>query len=252
MRVSFEARAGEAIAIVGPSRAGKSTLAKLLVGAIQPSAGAVEVDGADLRTWDEEQLGSHIGYLSQEVQLLPGTIAENLSRFDPVMSDEKVVEAARRAQAHNLILSQPNGYQTRIEASGSLLSGGERQRIGLARAFYGDPKILILDEPNANLDQDGDVALARALAGAREAGTTVIVITHRMSLAASCDRVMVLRNGMIEALGPSAVILKQLTGNRGKPPAGAAEDATGRSQVASFGTASQGAVRWGPLKEGTS
>jgi PrtD family type I secretion system ABC transporter len=221
-RVSFEIQPGEAVAIIGPSQAGKSTLAKLLVGAIQPSAGSVELDGANLRTWDEEQLGGHTGYLSQEVQLLPGTIAQNVARFDPATSDAAVVEAAQRAQAHELILSQPDGYQTRVEMAG--LSGGERQRIGLARAFYGDPKILVLDEPNSNLDQEGEAALARALAVARQSGTTVIVITHRLSLAADCDRVMVLRAGIIEAFGPSGNVLKQVTGARGKPAEAAPED----------------------------
>ncbi|MBZ9740680.1 type I secretion system permease/ATPase [Mesorhizobium sp. CO1-1-4] len=252
-RLNFEIREGEAIAVIGPSRAGKSTLARLLVGAVRPSSGVVQIDGADLRTWDQDQLGRHVGYLAQDVQLLPGTIAENLSRFDLALPDDAIVEAAKRAQAHELILSQREGYQTQIGASNGVLSGGERQRIGLARAFYGEPKILVLDEPNANLDQDGELALGRALSDARKAGTTAIVITHRMSLAASCDRVLMLRNGAIEAFGPSADVLKQIAGVKEQPRATRMPEVNDRSRLASFSTVSQGSGRWsGSLNPGRS
>ena len=248
-RLNFEIGAGEGLAIVGPSRAGKSTLARLLVGAIQPSSGMVQLDGADLRTWDEDQLGRAVGYLAQDVQLLPGTIAENISRFDAGATDAMIVEAARRAQVHELILSQRAGYQTRIGSASLALSGGERQRIGLARAFFGNPKILVLDEPNANLDRDGEVALELALAQARQSGTTVVIITHRLSIAAQCDRVLRLRGGAIEAFGPSAEILAPAPGPGGKPKAPAP---TARQiQLGSFSTGSQGSGRWAAsLKSG--
>lgn len=212
-RLSFEIAAGESVAIIGPSRAGKSTLAKLLVGIFPAHSGSVKIDGADLTTWDDEQLGQHIGYLAQDVQLFPGTIAENVSRFDPSADDRQIIEAARRAQVHELILSQREGYETRIGASATL-SGGERQRIGLARALYGNPRILVLDEPNSNLDSEGEAALEKALANARDEKTTVIIITHRLSIAASCDHVLMLRNGSIEALGPSVEVLRKTTADR--------------------------------------
>ena len=243
-RINFEIRAGEAIAIVGPSRAGKSTLARLLVGAIYPSSGTIELDGADLRTWDEAQLGRCVGYLAQDVQLLPGTIAQNLARFDPDAADEAVIDAAKRAQANELILAQRDGYQTTVGASNGALSGGERQRVGLARAFYGNPGILVLDEPNANLDQEGEQALGRALAEARQAGTTVVAVTHRLSLAATCDRVLLLRNGIIEMLGPSTEVLKQLTSGVAPPRPAAPAELNGQAHMQSFSTASQGSGRW--------
>lgn len=205
-RLNFAIQPGEAVAIVGPSGAGKSTLARLLVGAAQPSGGSVRIDGAELRTWDENQLGRHIGYLAQEVELFPGSIADNIARFDANADDAAIVEAARRAEAHELILSLRDGYQTTIAGT---LSGGERQRIGLARAFYGNPRILVLDEPSTHLDGAGETALDAVLAAARAASVTTIVITHRPSIATACDRVMVLRGGVIEAFGPSAEVLRQ-------------------------------------------
>ncbi|MEI9406975.1 type I secretion system permease/ATPase [Mesorhizobium argentiipisi] len=205
-RLSFAIAAGEAVAIVGPSGAGKSTLARLLVGAAQPSGGSVRIDGAELRTWDENQLGRHVGYLAQEVELFPGSIADNIARFDAQADHAAIVEAAKRAEAHELILSLRDGYQTTIAGT---LSGGERQRIGLARAFYGNPRILVLDEPSTHLDGAGETALEAVLAAARAAGVTMVVITHRPSIASACDRVMVLRGGIIEAFGPSAEVLRQ-------------------------------------------
>lgn len=205
-RLSFAIQPGEAVAIVGPSGAGKSTLARLLVGAAQPSGGSVRIDGAELRTWDENQLGRHIGYLAQEVELFPGSVSENIARFDAEPDDAAIVEAAKRAEAHELILSLRDGYQTMVAGT---LSGGERQRIGLARAFYGNPRILVLDEPSTHLDGAGETALEAVLAAAHAAGVTTIVITHRPSIATACDRVMVLRGGVIEAFGPSAEVLRQ-------------------------------------------
>ncbi|TPL84465.1 type I secretion system permease/ATPase [Mesorhizobium sp. B2-3-13] len=208
-RLTFAIGAGEALAIVGPSGAGKSTLARLLVGAAQPTGGSIRIDGADLGTWDESQLGKHIGYLSQEVELFPGSIAQNVARFDPEADDGAIVEAAKRAQVHELILAQRDGYQTMIGPSDRALSGGERQRIGLARAFYGNPRFLVLDEPSSHLDGSGEAALEAVLSAARTAGVTVVAITHQPSIAAACDRVMLLRGGMIEAFGPSGEVLRR-------------------------------------------
>ncbi|MER8753733.1 type I secretion system permease/ATPase [Mesorhizobium sp. M1050] len=221
-RVTFEVAAGETVAIVGPSQAGKSTLARLIVGAIEPHSGAIRIDGGDIRNWDPEELGRHIGYLPQDVELFPGTIAQNIARFEPDAADEKLVQAAQQAQVHDLVLGQRNGYSTVIGPAGVRLSGGERQRIGLARAFYGDPKVLVLDEPNANLDSDGEAALERAISQARSRKTTVLVITHRPSLASKCDRILMLRNGQVEIYGSTKDVLDQLAQRRGQAAAAAA------------------------------
>lgn len=205
--VSFDIQAGERIALIGPSGAGKSCLARLLVGAVLPTSGSICIDDADRSTWDEEQLGEMVGYLAQDIQLLPGTIAENIARFDPQATDESIVTAASRSQVHKLILGLENGYQTRI-GNASVLSGGERQRIGLARAFYGKPRILVLDEPNANLDSEGEAAFEKALKDAQDHAVTVILITHRMSIAATCDRVLVLREGAIIGFGSPVEVLR--------------------------------------------
>jgi len=205
-RLTFTIHAGESVAVVGPSGAGKSTLAKLLVGALQPSGGAVRIDGADLRNWDDSQRGRHVGYLAQAAELFPGTIAQNIARFDAEADDAAIVDAARRAGAHEAIGALRDGYQTQVTAT---LSGGERQRIALARALYGNPRLLVLDEPNTHLDGAGEAALEATLAVARAAGVTMIVITHRPSIAAACDRVMLLRGGVIEAFAPGAEVLRQ-------------------------------------------
>ncbi|TGQ15958.1 MULTISPECIES: type I secretion system permease/ATPase [unclassified Mesorhizobium] len=215
-RLTFEVPAGQVVAVVGPSQAGKSTLARLLVGAIEPRSGAIRVDGGDIRNWNPEELGRQFGYLPQDVELFPGTIAQNISRFEPDACDEKLIQAAQRAHVHELILGQRDGYSTMIGPTGVRLSGGERQRIGLARAFYGDPKILVLDEPNANLDSSGEAALERAITEARVRSTTVLVITHRPSLAAICDRILMLRNGQIEIYGLTSDVLGRLAEQRGQ------------------------------------
>ncbi|TGQ63622.1 type I secretion system permease/ATPase [bacterium M00.F.Ca.ET.162.01.1.1] len=226
-RVTFEVAAGETVAIVGPSQAGKSTLARLIVGAIEPRSGAIRIDGGDIRNWDPEELGRHIGYLPQDVELFPGTIGQNIARFEPDAADEKLVQAAQQAQVHELILGQRDGYSTVIGPTGVRLSGGERQRIGLARAFYGNPKILILDEPNANLDTDGEAALGRAINQARSRKTTVLVITHRPSLASKCDRILMLRNGQVEIYGLTTDVLERLAQRRSQ----AATPAAAQSHV---------------------
>ena len=204
--------------MIGPSRAGKSTLARLIVGAIKPHAGIIRLDGADIQNFDSDQLGRHIGYLSQEVELFPGTIAENISRFDPDADDAAIVRAAELAETHKLILAQKNGYAThdrRRPACG--FRAASASAIGLARAFYGDPKVIILDEPNANLDAEGEQALERAVLQAKQRGTTVMLITHRPSIAAKCDRILMLREGQIEMYGPAQDVLQKLA--QGDAPA---------------------------------
>ena len=252
-RISFSIPPGIVLGIVGPSGAGKSTLARLLVGAIRPRSGVVRIDKADLQNWDPESLGRHIGYLPQDIELLPGTIRQNVSRFSPDAEDQQVIEAAQRAHVHQLIQTMPNGYDTIIGAQGSVLSGGQRQRVGLARAFFGKPSLLVLDEPNANLDADGDRALEAALEEARVSGTTVVIITQRRAIVDKVDALMVLRDGEIEDYGPRDEVLarqqkklaeevarrKQAANlNRDAPPSdGSAPpaDEGGKSPFASFG-----------------
>ena len=208
-RISFSVPAGEFCAVIGASGAGKSTLLRALVGAAEVRSGAVRIDGADIRNWDGEALGRHVGYLAQEVEILPGTIAENIARFSADVDDASVVTAARMAEVHDLVQKLPRGYDTLIGPAGMKLSGGQRQRIGLARAFFGGPKILVLDEPNASLDADGDIALDRALAHAKEAGVTVLLVTQRRQVAERADRILVLRDGAIEDYGPRDAVFKR-------------------------------------------
>jgi PrtD family type I secretion system ABC transporter len=208
-RISAAVPAGACVAVIGPSGAGKSTLMRTLIGAIEPRSGAVRIDGADIRNWDRDRLGRHIGYLSQEVELLPGTVAQNIARFDPDAPGEAIIRAAGRAQVHDLIQKLPNGYDTMIGPAGLRLSGGQRQRVGLARAFFGDPKILILDEPNANRDTEGDKALERALEMARANGITVLIVTQRRQIVEKADRIMVLRDGILEEYGLSEDVFQR-------------------------------------------
>ncbi|HEX5094189.1 MAG TPA: type I secretion system permease/ATPase, partial [Burkholderiales bacterium] len=199
-RVSFEMAAGDSLAIVGPSAAGKSTLARLLVGVWHPLSGSVRLDGADLRTWPRGRLGPHIGYLPQNVEIFAGTVGENIARLGEVDS-VAVIEAATRANAHEMILALPKGYDTPVGEGGTLLSAGQRQRVALARALYGNPRLVVLDEPNSNLDTRGEAALAQALHTLKAEGVTVVVITHRLPLVSVVDRVMVFANGAIQKLG---------------------------------------------------
>lgn len=209
-RVSFAVDPGEALAIVGPSRAGKSTLARLLVGALAPQSGHVRLDGAELGSFSRDDLGRRLGYMPQEVDLLPGSVADNIARFEPGERADSVVDAAKAANAHAAILAIRNGYKAEVGPSGQRLSGGERQRIALARAFYGTPSLLVLDEPNAHLDSEGEQALEQAIEGARQRGAAVVVVTHKPSLAARCDRILILRDGQVEMIGPARDILKRL------------------------------------------
>jgi PrtD family type I secretion system ABC transporter len=207
--VSFALAPGEALGLIGPSAAGKSTLARILVGVWQPTVGHVRLDAADIADWDPRQLGPHIGYLPQDVELFSGTVAENIARFgapDP----ERVVKAARCAGSHELILHLPEGYDTQIGESGSAVSAGQRQRIALARALYGDPALVVLDEPNANLDAEGEEALRGALTRLHDNKQTVIVISHRPSVLAVVDQVMVLRNGRVETIGTREEVLPKM------------------------------------------
>jgi len=172
--------------------------------------GSVRLDGATFEQWDRETLGPNIGYLPQDVTLFDGSIKDNIARLDPQAKDEAIVEASKRAGVHEMILQMPNGYDTVIGNSHFILSGGQVQRIALARALYGDPKLLVLDEPNANLDTDGDKALTAAIAGSRERGNTVIVMTHRPSAIAAVDMILMLRAGQVEEFGPKSEVIKRI------------------------------------------
>ncbi|MCC2612016.1 type I secretion system permease/ATPase [Neorhizobium sp. Rsf11] len=208
-RISATIPAGACVAIIGPSGAGKTTLMRTLIGAIEPRSGAVRIDGADIRNWDPDHLGQYIGYLAQDVELLPGTIAQNIARFDPNASSEAIVRAAQKAQVDDLVLKLPKAYDTMIGPGGFQLSGGQRQRVGLARAFFGKPKILVLDEPNANLDIEGEKALERALAMAKAEAITVLIATQRRSVVETADRIMVMRDGSLEEYGPREEVLRR-------------------------------------------
>jgi ATP-binding cassette subfamily C exporter for protease/lipase len=198
--VSFAIEPGQVIAMIGPSASGKSTLARLLVGVWAPAAGSVRLDGAEVFTWNKEELGPHIGYLPQDIEIFDGTIAENIARFGQIDS-ERVVEAAMRCGMHEHILRLPQGYDTPLGPGGMALSGGQRQRLGLARAIYRDPALIVLDEPNANLDDQGETALLETIKGLKQRGRTVVLITHRMGTLAAVDKVLVMQDGAVRAFG---------------------------------------------------
>ena len=223
--VSFELEPGESLGIIGPSAAGKSTLARLLAGVWKAHSGTVRIDGADVSEWPARTRGLVIGYLPQSVQLLPGTIAENIARFADD-TDEAVVAAAQRTFVHDLILRLPNGYDTEIDERVSALSAGQCQRIAMARALYGEPAVVILDEPNAALDSEGEEALAKILAGLKAAKVTTVVIAHKPSVIAMVDKLLVLRNGVLELFGPTREVLQKVTA-RGVPAVTLVHPATG-------------------------
>jgi PrtD family type I secretion system ABC transporter len=208
--VSFDVAAGETLIVIGPSASGKTTLVKLLVGVWEPQIGSVRVDNCNLQDWNLEELGQHIGYLPQDVELFSGTVKENIARMNKEASDEDVIRAAQLAGVHDMILQLPRSYDTEIGPDGSVLSGGQRQRIGLARAFFGDPKIIVLDEPNSNLDSFGEIALASAIACAKDLGVTVIVITHRTSLISAADKLLAIKDGMVAIFGPRDEVLQKM------------------------------------------
>lgn len=208
----FTLKAGDGLAIVGPSAAGKSSLARALIGLWAPVRGSVRLDGATLDQWDADTLGQSIGYLPQSVELLDGTVAENIARFEPNPSSDKVIAAAQAAGVHDMIVALPQGYETPVGQDGRSLSGGQQQRIGLARALYGDPFLVLLDEPNSNLDAEGDVALSHAILGIRARGGIVVLVAHRPAALNHINYVLVMQNGRMQAVGPRDEILQQITG----------------------------------------
>lgn len=207
--IRFSLEPGECLGVIGPTAAGKSSLARLLVGIWPPQAGAVRLDGADIFSWNRAELGPHIGYLPQEVALLEGSVGRNIARMGEV-DDDAVVTAARLAGVHDMILRLPQGYDTEIGAAGFRLSGGQAQRIALARAFYGTPRLLVLDEPSANLDAEGEAALVAALGHARDLGITCVVIAHRIGTLSGVDKLLLLREGRMAAFGARDEVLAQL------------------------------------------
>lgn len=207
--VNFEVQAGEVVGVIGPSASGKSTLARLLVGVWGPRAGSVRLDGADIYLWNKDELGPHLGYLPQDIELFDGTIAENICRFGPVNS-EKIIQAAQRAGVHDMILRLPNGYDTPLGRGGISLSGGQKQRLGLARAMYDNPAMVVLDEPNSNLDDVGERALLTAIHDLKKRGTTVFLITHRMNVLQAVDKLLVMREGTVAMFGSRQQVLAAL------------------------------------------
>ncbi|EFO1665477.1 type I secretion system permease/ATPase [Escherichia coli] len=207
--VSFSVQPGDVLGIIGPSASGKSTLARLLVGIWPVSEGIVRLDNTDIHQWNKDELGPYIGYLPQDIELFAGSIAENIARFNELDSD-KVIEAAKLAGVHELILHFPNGYDSLIGSGGSGLSGGQKQRIGLARALYGDPSLIVLDEPNSNLDDAGEQALNQAITFLKQRNKTVILITHRTNLLTMTNKLLLLVNGNANAFGPTQQVLQAL------------------------------------------
>lgn len=221
---SFGLQPGEALAVIGNSGAGKTTLGKMLVGSVLPTSGNVRLDLMDLRNWDQRQLGESIGYLPQDVQLFPGTIKNNIGRMRQDATDAQIHRAAVLADVHEMIANLPQGYETIVAADGAPLSGGQKQRIALARAFFGDPRLLVLDEPNSNLDTAGDRALAKAIEHAKESGITVVVITQKPSLLGAVDKIMLLADGNIALFGQREQVLQQLAQRAAQHPS----DGSGR------------------------
>jgi PrtD family type I secretion system ABC transporter len=216
--VSFRLEPGEVLGLIGPTAAGKTTLAALLVGIAKPRVGHVRLDGADMADWASEDLGRHIGYLPQDIELFAGTVRDNIARMGEA-DPESVISAAQLAGVHEMILQLPNAYETEIGEAGAALSGGQRQRIALARSVFGHPRFVVLDEPNASLDAAGEEALINAIVTLKKRGTTLVVITHRPSILRHVDKALVLRTGTVEAFGPPSEVLPTVT--RAQPPTGA-------------------------------
>jgi ATP-binding cassette subfamily C protein len=216
--INFSLQPGDSLAVIGNSGAGKTTLGKMLVGSILPTSGAVRLDLMDLRNWDQRQFGDNIGYLPQDVQLFPGSIKANIARMRDDVDDAEIYRAAILADVHEMIATFPQGYETQVAADGSPLSGGQKQRIALARAFFGDPRMIVLDEPNSNLDASGDAALARALRHAKENRITVIVITQRPSLLRHVDKILLMTNGTVSMFGRRDEVLRALAAHTATHP----------------------------------
>ena len=210
--LSFQIPAGDTVAVIGPSASGKSSLARALLGVWPAISGSIRLDGADISQWDREALGPHIGYLPQTIELFSGTVKENIARFGDIDADE-VVSAAKKAGVHDLILKLPEGYDTQLGSQGVGLSGGQKQRIALARALYGSPKIIVLDEPNSNLDEAGELALAVAIKHCKNLGSTVVIISHRQSILFQVDKILVMAEGQLSMYGPRDAVLQKLRGN---------------------------------------
>jgi len=224
--VNFTLEPGRMLAVIGPSASGKSTLARALVGLWPPAAGQIRLDGARLDQWHPEDLGQHIGYLPPNVELFAGTVRENIARFRAGATDAAVVEAARQAHAHELIMALPNGYETELGAFGTYLSGGQRQRIALARALFGNPALVVLDEPNANLDRAGDEALSAAVDGMRKRGQAIVLVAHRVQAISKADDLLYIDGGVQRAFGPTADVMK-LFQAAGAPPSRRSGDGLG-------------------------
>jgi len=217
--VSFALEAGNGLGIIGPSGSGKSSLVRALVGVWQPVRGKVRLDGAALDQWSPEVLGGHVGYLPQDVELFAGTVAQNICRFDPDAIAENIIAAAREAGVHEMIVKMSEGYETQVGEQGVSLSAGQAQRVALARALYGEPFLIVLDEPNSNLDTEGDEALTRAVRGARERGAIVVVVAHRPIGIEAVDMLLVLKDGRMQAFGPKDQVLGQVLQRVAPPPA---------------------------------
>ncbi|MGE0769497.1 MAG: type I secretion system permease/ATPase [Hyphomicrobiaceae bacterium] len=229
--ISFALKHGEVLAVIGPSGSGKSTLARAIVGVWELANGAVRIDGADIRHWDPDELGRHIGYLPQDVELFAGTVAQNIARLNPGASDADVVEAAKLAGVHDFIQTLPEGYDTSIGEGGGSLSGGQRQRIGLARAFFGNPRLIVLDEPNAHLDSAGEAEFLAALSRVKESGASVVLITHKSNLLVLSDRILLMVDGAVRSFGATVEVLKELAAaNRAVMAKQVVPNGTARSQ----------------------
>jgi ATP-binding cassette subfamily C protein len=217
--VTFVLSAGNGLGVIGPSGSGKSSLARALVGVWQPFRGKVRLDGAALDQWSCELLGRHVGYLPQDVELFAGTVAQNICRFDPEAPSESIIAAAKEAGVHDMIVKMRDGYNTEVGEQGAALSAGQAQRVALARALYGDPFLIVLDEPNSNLDTEGDEALTRAVRAARERGAIVVVVAHRPVGIEGVDQILVLKDGRMQAFGPKETVLAQVLQPRVAGPA---------------------------------
>lgn len=216
MNIEFEIKPGMAVGVIGPSGSGKSSLARALTGVWLPARGQVRLDGAALGDWNREQLGRHFGYLPQSIELLDGTVAENIARFGDVVADS-VVDAAKSAGVHEMVMRLPQGYETQVGMDGVNLSGGQRQRLGLARALYGRPRFIVLDEPNSNLDEQGEAALMQAIRDMKAWGSTLVIITHRRPILSATDGLVVIRDGRLVVYGPTAKVLQSLAGQTVRP-----------------------------------